>query len=144
MISPCGQARRSVCQPQPASTVSYSAGSRLTIDIAGTTLDTDYTQLKVSGTVDLANVSLNLTGSFVSAFGDTFIIVSADTVSNPFANYAEGLAHWRARELERAAACFERSADIDLPASLFGRRARELAKNPPGEDWDPIRTLQEK
>jgi adenylate cyclase len=62
----------------------------------------------------------------------------------PIANYAEGLAHWRAREFERAAACFERSADIDLPASLFGRRARELAKNPPGEDWDPIRTLQEK
>lgn len=60
------------------------------------------------------------------------------------ANYAAGLAHWRAREFELAATCFERSADIDRPASLFGQRARELAQNPPGEDWDPIRTLQEK
>jgi adenylate cyclase len=60
------------------------------------------------------------------------------------ANYADGLAHWRAREFEFAATCFERSADIDRPASLFGQRARELAKNPPGEGWDPIRTLQEK
>ena len=60
------------------------------------------------------------------------------------ANYAEGLAHWRAREFERAATCFDRSAGIDRPASLFGQRARELAQNPPGEDWDPIRTLQEK
>ncbi|MEH2502365.1 adenylate cyclase [Bradyrhizobium sp. AZCC 1578] len=60
------------------------------------------------------------------------------------ANYADGLAHWRAREFERAAACFGRSADIDRPASLFAARARELAQNPPGDDWDPIRTLQEK
>jgi adenylate cyclase/guanylate cyclase len=60
------------------------------------------------------------------------------------ANYADGLAHWRAREFELAAKCFERSASIDRPASLFCRRARELAQNPPGEDWDPIRTLQEK
>jgi adenylate cyclase len=59
-------------------------------------------------------------------------------------NYAEGLAHWRAREFELAAKCFERSAAIDRPASLFCQRARELAQNPPGEDWDPIRTLQEK
>src|SRR6476620_401455 len=60
------------------------------------------------------------------------------------ANYADGLAQWRAREFERAAQYFGRSADIDRPASLFATRARELAQNPPGEDWDPIRTLQEK
>jgi adenylate cyclase/guanylate cyclase len=60
------------------------------------------------------------------------------------ANYAEGLAHWRAREFELAAKCFDRSAEIDRPASLFCQRAREMAQNPPGEDWDPIRTLQEK
>jgi adenylate cyclase/guanylate cyclase len=60
------------------------------------------------------------------------------------ANYADGLAQWRAREFERAAQYFNRSADIDRPASLFAARARELAQNPPGEDWDPIRTLQEK
>jgi adenylate cyclase len=60
------------------------------------------------------------------------------------ANYAGGLAHWRAREFALAATSFARSADIDRPASLFCQRARELAQSPPGEDWDPIRTLQEK
>ncbi len=60
------------------------------------------------------------------------------------ANYADGLAQWRAREFERAAQYFSRSADIDRPAALFAARARELAQNPPGDDWDPIRTLQEK
>jgi adenylate cyclase/guanylate cyclase len=59
-------------------------------------------------------------------------------------NYADGLAHWRAREFERAAECFARSAEIDRPASLFAARARDLAQNPPEADWDPIRTLQEK
>ena len=59
-------------------------------------------------------------------------------------NYADGLAHWRAREFERAAECFARSAEIDRPASLFAARARDLAQNPPDTDWDPIRTLQEK
>ena len=60
------------------------------------------------------------------------------------ADYADGLAHWRAREFALAAKCFDRSAD-DRPAGIAVRkRARELAQNPPGEDWDPIRTLQEK
>jgi adenylate cyclase/guanylate cyclase len=59
-------------------------------------------------------------------------------------NYAEGLGHWRAREFDRAAAAFDRSAGIDRPAALFRDRARELAETPPGDDWDPIRTLQEK
>jgi len=61
-----------------------------------------------------------------------------------FDNYAGGLAHWRARQFALAATCFGRSADIDRPASLFCQRARELTENPPGTDWDPIRTLQEK
>jgi adenylate cyclase/guanylate cyclase len=60
------------------------------------------------------------------------------------ANYAEGLAHWRAREFHRAAECFARSAEIDRPAALFAARARELAQHPPDADWDPIRSLQEK
>ena len=44
------------------------------------------------------------------------------------ASYAGGLAHWRAREFEQAATSFGRSADNDRPASLFCKRARELAK----------------
>jgi adenylate cyclase len=69
-------------------------------------------------------------------------LTSSQTTS--IANYADGLAQWRAREFERAAQYFGRSADIDRAAALFAARARELAQNPPGEDWDPIRTLQEK
>jgi adenylate cyclase/guanylate cyclase len=60
------------------------------------------------------------------------------------ADYADGLAHWRVREFELAAKCFGRSAATDRPASLFCQRAGELAQNPPGADWDPIRSLQEK
>ena len=70
--------------------------------------------------------------------------VSGDSQAALVANYADGLAHWRARDFERAAACFARSSDIDRPSALFCQRARELAQNPPGEDWDPIRSLQEK
>ena len=69
---------------------------------------------------------------------------TADSQTALVANYAEGLGHWRAREFERAAACFGRSADIDRPAALFCQRAGELVQNPPGADWDPIRSLQEK
>ena len=58
--------------------------------------------------------------------------------------YAEGLAHWRAREFSAAAAAFGRSADVDRPAAMFRDRAQQLADSPPGTDWDPVRTLQEK
>lgn len=59
-------------------------------------------------------------------------------------DYAEGLARWRAGAFELAAQSFGRSADTDRPAALFRERAQEMASNPPGGDWDPIRTLQEK
>ena len=59
-------------------------------------------------------------------------------------HYAEGLAHWRAREFGLAARSFDRSAEIDRPSRMFRERARELAQNPPAEDWDSVRTLQEK
>ena len=54
------------------------------------------------------------------------------------------LAHWRAREFGLAARSFDRSAEIDRPSRMFRERARELAQNPPAEDWDSVRTLQEK
>lgn len=59
-------------------------------------------------------------------------------------DYAEGLAQWRARNFARAATCFAHSAAVDRPSLLFRDRARELEENPPGEDWDPVRSLQEK
>lgn len=60
------------------------------------------------------------------------------------ADYAEGLAHWRAGEFDLAEKCFGRSAAADRPAAIFRDRAREMAAEPPGAEWDPIRTLQEK
>ena len=60
------------------------------------------------------------------------------------ADYAEGLAHWRAGEFELAEKCFCRSAATDRPAAIFRERAREMAAQPPGAEWDPIRSLQEK
>jgi adenylate cyclase len=60
------------------------------------------------------------------------------------ANYAAGLAHWRAGEFELAEKCFARSAETDRPAAIFRERARELAAQSPEAEWDPIRTLQEK
>jgi adenylate cyclase len=59
-------------------------------------------------------------------------------------NYAEGLAHWRAGEFDLAEKCFGRSAETDRPAAIFRERARDLAAQSPGAEWDPIRTLQEK
>lgn len=59
-------------------------------------------------------------------------------------DYAEGLAHWRAREFAAASASFSKSADTDRTAALFRARAQELAASPPAPDWDPVRTLQEK
>jgi adenylate cyclase/guanylate cyclase len=59
-------------------------------------------------------------------------------------NYADGLAHWRAGKFDFAAKSFEHSAEIDRPSANFLTRAREFAENPPGGEWDPVRTLQEK
>lgn len=60
------------------------------------------------------------------------------------ADYAKGLAHWRAGAFDLAAKCFERAADADRPSSIFLERARSYAKQAPAGEWDPIRTLQEK
>ena len=60
------------------------------------------------------------------------------------ANYAAGLAHWRAGEFDLAEKCFGRSAETDRPAAIFRERARDLAAQSPEAEWDPIRTLQEK
>ena len=59
-------------------------------------------------------------------------------------NYAKGLAHWRLGEFDTAAECFERSAEFDRPSLVFLERARKFSKNPPGREWDPVRTLEEK
>ena len=76
------------------------------------------------------------------------LLAAADELSDrqkaAVADYAEGLAHWRAGEFVLAAAWFERSAETDRPASIFPDRARRLAANPPDGEWDSIRTLESK
>lgn len=60
------------------------------------------------------------------------------------ADYAQGLAHWRAGEFDAAAEWFARSAEADRPSAIFLERARSLAGQAAAGEWDPIRTLQEK
>jgi len=60
------------------------------------------------------------------------------------ANYAEGLAHWRAGTLQSAADSFATSAPVDRPSALFAERAKKAAADGPAPDWDPVRSLQEK
>ena len=60
------------------------------------------------------------------------------------AAYAEGLSHWRKREFDAAARCFERVAEVDEPSALFLSRARAFANDPPGPDWEPVNTLEGK
>jgi class 3 adenylate cyclase/CHASE2 domain-containing sensor protein len=60
------------------------------------------------------------------------------------ATYAQGLAHWRIREFDAAAKCFERVADVDRPSALFLNRANAFANHPPGPDWEPVSTLDAK
>jgi adenylate cyclase len=58
--------------------------------------------------------------------------------------YAQGLAHWRRREFEAAAEVFARVAAVDKPSAMFLGRAKALASNPPGPDWEAVSTLDAK
>jgi class 3 adenylate cyclase len=58
--------------------------------------------------------------------------------------YAQGLAQWRGREFDDAAKSFSRVTEFDKPSALFCKRAGDLAKNPPGSDWDPVSSLESK
>ena len=69
-----------------ASTVTL--GGSLSIAIAGTTVDTQYTQFKVSGAVNLNGMNLVLSGAFVPSSGNVFTIVSATSVSGKFKGLA--------------------------------------------------------
>jgi adenylate cyclase len=58
--------------------------------------------------------------------------------------YAEGLARFRARDFVGAAEHFARGADADAPSALFLERAKDLARHPPGPDWESVSALEEK
>jgi hypothetical protein len=61
-----------------ASGVSFADGAQLAIHIDGTTVDTQYSQLNVAGSVDLTGAVLAISGSYSPVIGDTFTIVNND------------------------------------------------------------------
>jgi adenylate cyclase len=58
--------------------------------------------------------------------------------------YAEGLARCRQRDFGAAAQHFAHVADADPRSARLLERAQELARHPPGPDWQPINVLDEK
>ncbi len=60
------------------------------------------------------------------------------------AAYKDGLERWRARDFAGAAECFGRTAEADRPAASFQQRALALVRQPPGDGWEPVNTLDGK
>lgn len=58
--------------------------------------------------------------------------------------YAAGLGKWRAADFAAAAVEFGRSASSDPAAAAFRQRALALVATPPGADWEPVNTLDDK
>lgn len=70
-----------------------SFGGNLDIKLNGTTVDVNYTQLNVVGTVNITGVQLMLSGTLVPANGQTFTIVKndgADPIIGTFTGLPEG------------------------------------------------------
>lgn len=59
-------------------------------------------------------------------------------------HYAEGLAHWRARDFAAAAVSFAKIAHDDPTAALFLTRAGTYVQHPPPPDWEPVHALEGK
>lgn len=59
-------------------TLGFGTGSTLAVSIASTVVDTGYPQLKVVGKVDLTGASLLLSGAYVPALGEQFILIDND------------------------------------------------------------------
>ncbi|MGE0154550.1 MAG: adenylate/guanylate cyclase domain-containing protein [Reyranellaceae bacterium] len=58
--------------------------------------------------------------------------------------YAKGLQSWRSADFVAARDCFARFAESDRPSALFLARAQQSIVDPPGPDWQPVNTLDEK
>jgi adenylate cyclase len=58
--------------------------------------------------------------------------------------YLQGLACWRARDFAGATRSFALAGTTDPASALFLERAKALSECPPGEDWEPINTLEGK
>jgi hypothetical protein len=58
--------------------------------------------------------------------------------------YGEGLKRYRARDFAGATQQFALAAGDDPPSALFLKRVQELARNPPGPDWEPVNAPEAK
>jgi adenylate cyclase len=58
--------------------------------------------------------------------------------------YGAGLTRYRGRDFAAAAEQFALGAHDDPPSALFLERARQLAQQPPGPDWEPVSAQEEK
>ena len=58
--------------------------------------------------------------------------------------YGAGLTRYRARDFAGAAEKFALVANDDTPSALFLERARQLAQQPPGADWEAVSAQEEK
>src|SRR5262249_27403715 len=73
--------------------LSFAAGSHLAIAINGTTPDTQYDQLNVTGNADLTGVDLLLSGIYSPKVGDEFMVVNVGdggVLTGYFNNLSEG------------------------------------------------------
>ena len=70
--------------------LAFASGAKLNIAIGGTAADVDHDQLSVNGAVNLAGATLTLSGSYVPAASDSFMIVS-NTSSGPTSGNFTGL-----------------------------------------------------
>jgi hypothetical protein len=72
--------------------VDLGSSSSFDVEIAGTTLCTEYDQLISQGTIDLGNAELGLTllSGYSPSVGDTFTIIRGTSISGHFANLADG------------------------------------------------------
>lgn len=61
-----------------SATLSFATGTALAFAINGTTVDTQYEQLNVVGSIDLTGVDLTLTGSYLPVVGNKFVLVNND------------------------------------------------------------------
>ena len=73
-----------------ASTVSFASGTKLGINITGATVDTKYTQFKVTGIVDLTGADLALTGAYTFLASDLVTIVNGTSRTGTFNGLADG------------------------------------------------------
>ena len=73
--------------------VSFSSGSTFSVEITGATVGSQYDQLNVTGTVELNNATLSLSGAYVPASGDSFVIINndgSDAITSTFNGLPEG------------------------------------------------------